>query len=134
MTLLHVIRPDGFVESRDWTGPLEFEAPPLDQLKQIIGCQQIEHVTVYWHGRRCHMFVDEHGLEKRLKQNDKATRVYYNANLHRHAADGLMYGDFAQPAGVSSDVLREQTREVIELFMNGPPVVGVAALWEGTLV
>lgn len=82
----------------------------------------IEHVTVWFEGRRCHMFVDEIGLQKGLPPNHKATRVYWNARLADKPATAVyVYNDLqVDPA----ETLMSRTGSVI---------VGPVLLWTGEM-
>lgn len=130
MTILHTIKPDGTYSSDEWTGELEYAAPPFRSLKSLLaqadpvheGCD-IEHVNVWWKGKLAHMFVDETGLYKPAKRNQRATRIYFNLTIKRdRLSPALIYDDLAKmPTYLSDDIQR------------GYCIVGVALLWEGDL-
>src|SRR4029077_12919778 len=123
--VLHVIFPDGKVESAPWKGKLECKAPPLDKMYELIGLSCVEHVSVLFAGKRMHMFVDE---EFRLKNpvpkfNWKASALYANWALYQQSATAFLYGDLtAEPALTPEGYID-----------NGLDIHGVALLWEGEL-
>lgn len=129
MTLLHTIIPTGIVTSEEYTGPLEYAAPPFATLRKMISGPNeavrttIEHVNVLWKGKHAHMFVDEDGLAKCLPLNHKASRIYGNnmVSRERGAKSPLIYNDLQKPAF--------DYRFDFDTFH----VVGVAVLWEGDI-
>jgi hypothetical protein len=122
VTLLHVIETTGIVTSQNYMGELEFACPPLGYLRALVPlASDIEHVFVWFKDKQCHMFVDEHGRRKRLRRNEKATRVYYNAVFKRERVP-LIYNDLSYPV-VPLPLLE----------INGFDIVGTAVLWEGEM-
>ena len=133
MTLLHTIYPDGRVQSTQYTGPLQFDAPPSRFIAQIIDENAlIEHVNVLWQGRHCHMFVDEVGHSKGLPANAKATRVYWNATWRQMGRAELFYDDLERAAHVDAVTFEALPHEVRAEMLQMPTIVGVAVLWEGS--
>lgn len=130
MTKLHTIyaRRQDAVVTEDYQGPLECGAPPWQYMAKLIGANPIEHVSVLWLGRRCHMWVDEHGHAKAAPINIIASRIYFNATLQRLEKDEYIFDDFDQPPILDTIVIRE-----ILTDMGGAVIVGDAVLWEGGL-
>lgn len=100
--------------------PTEDGAPRFDWLREQIGCEWIEHVTVWYGWRVAHMFVDENGHFAKRPFNKKASAVYGNLSLHNAGVDRLMYFDVAKPAPPDA-----------QLQAVGAIIVGPAVLWEG---
>lgn len=123
MTQLHTIYPDGAVASEDYAGPVEYRAPPFAEMRHRLRCDTVEHVSVLWKGRPCHMFVDEDGRAKELPRNERATRVYYNATLRRRGETAYLYDDLSSPANRLPRGFEDP----------GFYIVGAALLWEGDL-
>ena len=132
MTTLHTLHPEGLVQSAAWTGPLEYLAPPFSHLKQIVQCDDLEHVNVLWLGRRCHMFVDEHGHSKKLRVNPRATRIYWNASFYNLKALDFIYSDINSVTQIENEAFVAATIEVKRLISGGAPIIGIVALWEGS--
>lgn len=120
MTLFHIVQPDGFVHSEEYTGPLRFECPRFEDIARRLGFAEgirVEHVSVLWKGKRCHMFVDENGIARRLPLNLKGCALYFNATASRAGID--FYTDLAEvPLQVPEDFV----------------IVGPIALWEGEML
>jgi hypothetical protein len=124
VTPLHVIHADGAVESKNYAGELEYACPKLSDMRAVIGCATVEHVSVLWLGRESHMFVDEDGRAKGLARNERATRVYYNNTLERGGRPELVYDDLS--ADAPPLLLFERGLEDPGFY-----IVGTALLWEG---
>jgi len=126
MNMLHLLKVDGTVETEDYQGPLVYACPPWDWIKDRLGLrahENLEHVSVLWQDRYCHMFVDEEGLMHGLKRNDRATRIYYNATVCRQQkGTNFVYSDLSVDP-------RQQTVDETPGFM----IVGPALLWEGDM-
>jgi len=131
MSLLHTIYSDGTYKSEEYTGPLEYACVPFSDLKKRLhdsdavhqGCD-IEHVNVWWNDKHAHMFVDETGLYKPAKRNDRATRIYYNMTCKREHREKLLYTDLAAEPNPLA---------LIEIEQPGYAIVGTALLWEGDM-
>jgi hypothetical protein len=123
--VLHVIKPDGTVMSAVWEGKLQYGTPPFAKMYPLIGCDQIEHVSVLFQGRRMHMFVDENGWishpQKRF--NWKASAIYANWRFYNEGFTHFVYSDFsAEPLACEDCYVRNQLC-----------IAGTALLWEGDM-
>jgi hypothetical protein len=105
-TRLLIMTPDEPNERRTIELPQRMSYHALaDLLKPIIGCENIEHVSVLsdFNGgldfKRSDMFVDEMGHQKRLPRNEAATLIYRrNALLHQSVLDAETLSWIAGPA------------------------------------
>jgi len=85
-----IMRADGLVLQKD----IELDddgkkrAPTIrSMVDEVIGKDNYaEHVTVFWNGKYCDMFVDEEGHPKGLEINMLATAIYWN-NVLVHQPD-----------------------------------------------
>ena len=144
MTLLHVIYPDGRVQSAHYGGPLQFDAPPARHLAQLMrppgdeiaarsngDAVLVDHAVVLWQGRTCHMFVDNRGHAKSLPANAKATRIYWNATWRQMNRPELFYDDLERPSHIDPVTFEALPHEIRAEMLQLSTVVGVALLWEG---
>jgi len=124
---MHLIDTNNTVISTNYLGRLSEGAPPLEVLREMIGCKWIEHVSVLWKGERKSMFVNEEGLLEDRMINPKATRIYWNATLQRMHHPQLIYADLDKPPAFT---LEESG--IAYLFLStASHIVGKAVLWEG---
>jgi hypothetical protein len=112
-------------------GKLEFRCPAFNFIKKKINIHEdehflVEHVTVLYQDKPCHMFVDEEGhirSDHKLKPNPKATRLYWNNSYKRLAMYPAIYHDIFNPA-----VLTQNGCMRLEHWIAGP-----AVLWTGDM-
>jgi hypothetical protein len=124
--MLHVIKFNGVFDSAEYEGRLEYKCPPFKVIRDLIAGEPapeltVEHVSVLWQGKHCHMFVDEDGRAKGLPRNDKASRIYYNYTWEREHKTRFIYDNLHKPGLVIGDE------------SPGFDIVGTAVLWEGDM-
>lgn len=67
---------------------LQREAPSLEQLYEITGCQTVELLWVFFEGKRAQLWVDELGKFKELPINHQASMLL----RERHQNDVYVVG------------------------------------------
>lgn len=124
---IHIIHPDGTVDSRVWGGRLEDKHPPFDDLGPLIDVRpcDIAHVKVLFNGKKMWMFVDDDGKARSeyVLLNWKASAVYANMRFFMGGATHLLYGDLSKDPEMPME----------GYVLNKLVVVGTVVLWEGGL-
>ena len=107
-------------------GKLEYGSPSLEYMRPKIGCDTIEHLTVWYQGAPAHLFFDEEGLlgdRDQIKVNDKATALHANTMLRRGGPRATLF--------CYDDINTEPLPAAINFAAHGVLIVGNAFLWTG---
>lgn len=130
-TKLHIMSPDGSILVQEFTdSQLKYKCVPFEELRKLIGCDMVEHVTVLWRGARAHMFMDEDGYAFGKKANSRATRLYINNILSRQdMTKRYVYNDLTLPPELTT----AEWTDIYRIAVGFNPIVGIACLWEGEM-
>lgn len=115
---------------------IAYKCPKFDWMKQFIFKKgedgYVEHVSVYYNGKHCHMFVDENGRNTGATINWRATSIYHNGSRKAGGAkEDQLYGDVTKPA---SPILGPTAGTFgIKMLQSGYYIVGPALLWTGDM-
>lgn len=108
-------------------GELLYSCPCFNFMAQKLEVSHVEHVSVLFNNKHCHMFVDEVGLIRGLPVNPRATRIYYNNTFKREGLATLVYEDLAANPQLPVGSHAQITGLITNL------IVGPALLWTGDM-
>jgi hypothetical protein len=78
MVPISMICPNGYIDPEDRLDMI------LDQMRTMLRCELVEHVSVQFLNSARDMFVDEEGKLKGLPVNDAATHIYQTYALEQN--------------------------------------------------
>ncbi len=120
MPTLYILRPETPEEKDNPPERRELEElPDMGELQGLLNGAMIEHVTVYFDGRRAHMFVDDSSAMKANPRiNGRATAIYHNATRARAGHPGVLLYRKIDRFPLERDFIKDM-----------PPICGIALLW-----
>jgi hypothetical protein len=127
---LFFIKADGTVEevpASDF-GSLEYGSPRFEYMRPKIGCDTIEHLSVWYQNKPAHLFFDEEGLlgdPEEVKINAKATAIHANTVQRRSGPRAVLMS--------YNDINKEPLPAAMNFAAYGTLIVGNALLWTGDM-